>query len=414
MWWGKPRDIAITQVVVVLEIQSVSPGSGWSTLEDSEAAGREAAHRATDHAPGVLPGLVVLFASVNHDLERLLAGAREVVGEVPLVGCSGAGEIGAGGPIFGGCSLMALYGGDHSFSVAVAEGASENLREAGASVARGAIREANLSEEYPHRAFLMLTDALSGDQREIISGAYEVLGAEVPLVGGSAGDDLKARRTYQFCGDRVLTDSVVGVFISSRNPLGIGVRHGWRQKSRPYTVTRAYKNVVYELDGEPALEVYEREVGENLTGLSREEFVRKTLVHPLGIPQLRGEPHIRHVIGNLSLEEGDGLVTFAEVPQNSLVQVMHGDQDSVLLATRESGARAVEQLGGRTPCAALVFDCAARYSVLGDDSVREVEILRKVVGGETPLAGFYTFGEIARLWGVAGFHNETIVTLVLS
>jgi hypothetical protein len=65
--------------------------------------------------------------------------------------------------------------------------------------------------------------------QEILRGAYGVLGAGVPVVGGCAGDGLKAARTFQFEGDRVLKDSMVAAGIASDAPLGIGVRHGWRR-----------------------------------------------------------------------------------------------------------------------------------------------------------------------------------------
>ena len=78
----------------------------------------------------------------------------------------------------------------------------------------------------------------------------------MPLVGGCAGDDLKMTRTFQFYGDRVLTDSVVAAGIASDAPLGIGVRHGWRRVGEPMVVTGSTGNQVFTLDDQPALDVY--------------------------------------------------------------------------------------------------------------------------------------------------------------
>jgi hypothetical protein len=86
--------------------------------------------------------------------------------------------------------------------------------------------------------------------------ALQVLGAGVPLVGGSAGDDLKMTQTFQLHDDQVLTDSVVAAGIASNAPLGIGVRHGWRRVGKPMLVTVSAGNRVYTLDERPALDVY--------------------------------------------------------------------------------------------------------------------------------------------------------------
>lgn len=367
--------------------------------------------RATQHAVDTVPALVLVFASVRYNLEQLIGGVQEVVGDALLVGCTTAGEIGADGPICGGCSIMALYGMETRYSVAVAEKASEDLREAGASVARQ-VRMC-ISEEVPYqyRAFMILVDSLSGDQREVVRGAYEELGAEIPLVGGAAGDDYRVNRTYQFYDGRVLTDSVIGVLISSHNPIGIGVEHGWKEGSRPYTVTRAFRNVIYELDGEPALEVYKREVGTDLSSMDQAEFIQRVLLNPLGIPQLYGEHHMRHIIART---EDGGMVTFAEIARNTIVHIMRGELGGVLQASRRSCIQAAEQLQGRSPCAVLAFSCASRKVFLGDEAGREIEILHETLGRDTPLAGFYTYGEIARVWGVIGFHNETLTVLALS
>ena len=116
-------------------------------------------------------------------------------------------------------------------------------------------------EDLPHKVLLLLTDGLAGDQQQIVRGAYGVLGASVPLVGGCAGDDLKMTRTFQFHGDEVLTDAVVAAGIASDAPLGIGVRHGWRRVGEPMLVTSSADNRVYTLDDRPALDVYLEHLG---------------------------------------------------------------------------------------------------------------------------------------------------------
>jgi hypothetical protein len=93
---------------------------------------------------------------------------------------------------------------------------------------------------------------------------------------------------------------------------------------------------------------------------------------------------------------------------------MEGDADSVLEATDASCAAALSRLEGRPPLGMLAFDCIARRGVLGDEGIRgEVERIGSRIGG-APVAGFYTYGEIARTRAVSGFHNQTLVLLAFA
>jgi hypothetical protein len=108
------------------------------------------------------------------------------------------------------------------------------------------------------------------------------------------------------------------------------------------------------------------------------------------------------------------IACIAEVPQGGLAWIMEGDADSVLDATAAACSQAVEGLSGRAPIGFLAFDCIARRGVLGDEGIRrEVAQIASYSQG-APVAGFYTYGEIARTQGVTGFHNQTLVVLALS
>jgi hypothetical protein len=256
---------------------------------------------------------------------------------------------------------------------------------------------------------LLLTDGLAGDQQEIVRGAYQVLGAGVPLVGGSAGDDLKMQRTFQLYGDQVLTDAVVAAGIASDGPLGIGVRHGWRKVGDPMLVTRSGGNRVYTLDDEPALDVYLDRLGLAAQVPDPERIATIAQTHPLGLSRRTGEAQIRFISGGDFDERS--LTCIAEVPQGGLAWLMEGDAESVLAATDAACGDSLAALEGRAPLGMLAFDCIARRGVLGDEGI-QAEIARvSASAGGAPVAGFYTYGEIARTHGTAGFHNQTLVVL---
>jgi hypothetical protein len=101
----------------------------------------------------------------------------------------------------------------------------------------------------------------------------------------------------------------------------------------------------------------------------------------------------------------------AEVPQGGLAWLMRGDRESILRSTETACHEAVEGLGGHQPIGMISFDCIGRRGVLGDEGVAaEVWRMARIAGG-APLAGFYTYGEIARRRGVNAVHSQTLVSL---
>lgn len=379
---------------------------GISTEDDSARAGAAAAR---DALTGRDAKLVVLFCTPHHDPAVVLAAVNEVSGDAPLIGCSSMAVFAACGPSEHGVVVTALGGPGFAVATAASTGAASRQRAAGAEVARTAI----LVEERPHQALMLLTDGLAQDQEEILSGAYDVVGASMPLVGGSASPDPTIRATFQFHGQRVLTDAVVGATISSDAPLGVGLQHGWRKVGEPMIVTRSANGVVYTLDDKPALEMYLGRLGAPAEAYSDpvafDQFAR---TRPIGVRRRSGE-EVRNVSSVEHLQEG-WLRSSGEIPEGGLVWLMEGDESSVLDAADDACRMAVKGLDGHEPIGFITFDCGSRSDLLGEGGMKlEVERLAQQAGS-APLAGLYTWGEIARTRGINGFHHQTLVVLAVS
>ena len=364
-----------------------------------------------DALAGDDPSLILLFVAEDLDPERVLVAARKVAGEgVPVIGCTTAGEIGTDGAADASVAVLAL--GGPGFRVATGVGTIDDDGDLRRAAERAASCADQLGDAGEHRVLLLLSDGLAGDQQEVVRGAYAAVGAAVPLVGGCAGDGLHMRRTRQLHGDRVLTGAVVAAAIASDAPLGIGVDHGWRRVGEPMVVTAVEGNHVLRLDDGPALDVYLERLGAPPDAASSEEaFTRYAMTHPLGISRRSGE-EVRFIAGADFASRA--LVCIAQVPAGGLCWIMEGDDESVLGATDAACAEALAALDGRPALGVVAFDCIARRGVLGDEGiVREFERIGQRING-APIAGFYTYGEIARTRGVSGFHNQTLVVLALS
>jgi hypothetical protein len=405
---------------------SQAPGQRWvavghSTLQDPAAAVEQAL------APVLVrgaPKLVLLFASPSHPLDELAARVSGRIGAAQLIGCSTAGELAPGHSGMGGLVLWALGGEGISVATGWGEAADGSLRQA-ASQAAGCLRQVHRRR---HTVLVLLADGLGGDQMEVVRGAYDVAGVDVPLVGGCAGDDMAMQGTVQIHGQRVLRQAVVAAAISSDAPLGIGVSHCWEPIGAPMLVTGSRDNRVTSLDDQPALDRYlDSFAAPPEVRRGGEAFARFATTRPLGLRR-RGRIEIRFVSGADLASRS--LLTIAEMPQGGLAYLMQGDAGSVLAATEEACRSACDGLGGAPPQGLLLFDCVARRAVLqerldgeppaasaiasgGPPEDRELARIGALLG-PCPYGGFHTYGEIARSRGAGGFHNQTLVALAVA
>jgi hypothetical protein len=391
-------------------------GVGRSAHPDATTAGADAA---TAALTGPNPRLLIVFASDGYDLPLLVKAIAEQAPDVPLIGCSTAGDLAVAGP-----DNTAAAGGPNATVVVTAlggEGFSVATRHAIAShEGEGGLRDAGFEaaacmeevEPLPHNVLMVLTDGLAGDQEEVVRGTYRAVGATVPLVGGCAGDDLKMTATYQFHGTEVLRNAVVAAALASDAPLGIGVRHGWRRVGDPMLVTNSGANRLFTLDDRPALDAYLERLHAPIEAYTDPAaFTHFALTHPLGLSRRSGE-EVRFVAEADFTERS--LVCIANVAKGGLAWFMEGDEESVLEATDAACTEALAALDDNAPLGLVAFDCIARRGVVGDEGIqREVDRLAGFAAG-APVAGFYTYGEFARTRGTTGFHNQTLVVLAVA
>lgn len=386
-------------------------GVGYSPEADAATAGAQAA---TEAVGGRAAVLMLVYCSTGYDLVRLLDGVRHQAADGTVIaGCTTMGQVvePTRGSASDGVLVVALGGSGLEVRAHVGRDVSTRRREAGSEAAAG-IGDLTLE----HRVCLLLCDGLVGEQHEVVRGAYSVLGATVPLVGGCAGDDLTYSLTQQFIGDRagveILSDAVVGLALGSDAKLGIGIAHGWHKVGEPMLVTSSNGGRLFHLDDLPALDAYlgrieaDRSLLEDIKAFREAAFTR-----PLGLSRRTGED-IR-VVHDGDLDDGS-LLCLADVPQGGLAWLMEVDDESLIAAGAQSCAQAVDALDGQPPVGVLVFDCGARKVMLGEDGMRrEVAAMTEAACG-VPLAGFYTYGEIARIHGARGMHHLTVVTLAFA
>lgn len=363
---------------------------------------------------GAGPSLIVVFASTEAPFEGLMLAARARFPSAAVIGCTTAGEFVGGAEGKGHFVAWGLAGDD----VTVSAGLGLGLKADPEAALNDAIVMPDADAERPHRTAILLLDPLSGNGEEASLLATTLLGPTVKLAGGAAGDDLQFKRALVGCGAQVAADAAVVAVLSSRKPLGIGVKHGHQPLSKkPLTVTKAEGATVHEIDGRPALSVWKDEVREAASALGID--VDQASTAALGPHFLRFEagliagPKEYKIRAPLSAD-AQGSISFAcGLPEGAVIRFTSSVEADQVSAAKEAAERARKALGPAKVAGALVFDCICRNLILGAKFESAVQAISGALDG-APLAGFETYGEIAMELGQSsGFHNTTTVVLAI-
>jgi len=390
----------------------IKVGVGKSNQADAFGAGAEAAKTALEKAGGKA-NLMMVFSSVFFDQKRMLDGVMSVSEKIPLVGCSSSGEITTEGPVSQHVAVMALNSEDLNLTIGIGKGTEKDSFKAAAMAAK----EVKKKAKGEISLFLMLLDGLAENGAAAVRGIQSVLGKNFPIIGGSAGDDFLFKKTYQYHDGEILSNSIIGMGLSGNFSYGIGVRHGWESIGLPMKVTKAKGAKLIEINGRPALSIYEDYFGKKSEELIKEPIAKMAYTYPLGM-SVEGSQEllIRDVV--IANKEGE-INCAAEIPEGAEIRLMLGDPEKAIKAAKEAAENALSQLKGVKPKVILVFNCIARNKLLRERKGEEITAVQEVLGKDVPLIGFYTYGELAPLGGIIGpecfsvFHNETMALLAL-
>jgi methyl-accepting chemotaxis protein len=359
---------------------------------------------------GEEPALVMTFASTAQPLGEIAPALAKAFPGATVLGASTAGEFTERGDTKGAVCAVAVSG-----PIKVFGGIGAGVRSAPERAVHQALEGLPRAlQGYPYRTGILLIDTMAGNCEEVTLFAAAELGADEPLAGGAAGDDLKMQSTVVSCGVTAASDAVVIAQIFSKVPLGLGVCHGHRPLSQPLRITRAHGNVVEEIENRPAWEVWKDKTrdaasahGLDVEHLASGDETGFLLRFEAGLAAGQ-EYKIRAPLSRTD----DGAIQFAcGIPQGAVIRITESAPQDQIDSAREAARRAKGKLGGKAVAGAIVFDCICRNLILREDFQRAIKAMAEELGG-VPLAGFETYGEIALDAGdMSGFHNTTSVVL---
>jgi hypothetical protein len=349
--------------------------------------------------------LVLLFGSP--DCLKQTAWQDDIESTYPnahRIGCSTAGEI---------------YGTEVTDETLVATAiAFEHTRLHGVSLKLGDVSDSfqageQLANSLPGESLvhvLVFSDGKNVNGSELVAGLTQHLPEGVTLTGGLAGDGDRFQETL------VLWDAppepniiaVIGLY-GERIKVGFGSLGGWDAFGPERLVTRSAGNILYELDGQPALGLYKKYLGEYAKDLPA-----SGLLFPLSLRTAAGESVVRTILG---INEAEHSLTFAgDMPLGGRARLMKANFDRLIDGAVAAAQTSYAAVGKTSPELALLISCVGRKLVLKQRIEEEVEGVQDVLGQDTVLAGFYSYGEISPFTPAARceLHNQTMTITTFS
>lgn len=357
----------------------------------------------------IAPQLVIFFGSTSKLSEK--ARYSEIIEMFPdaaLVGCTTAGEI-------IGDEVM-----DESIVLTAIEFENTDIQTATLILdkMKGSFQAGQkLGEELDKKdlqGVFVISDGQRVNGSELVNGLADALGENIIITGGLAGDGGRFEKTLVSCNSAPESGRIAVVgFYGKSVQIGHGSIGGWDTFGPERKITKASANVLYELDGKPALELYKQYLGEEAENLPGSALLFPLMIKPHG---QEGTGTVRTV---LSVDEEAQSMTFAgDIPAGYSAQLMMANFDRLVEGAAEAAKYALdrewEEL--KSESLAILISCVGRKMVLGQRVGDEVESVMEIFGGNMTQIGFYSYGEISPHVEVGNcqLHNQTMTITSIS
>jgi hypothetical protein len=355
------------------------------------------------HLPGKLgtqAQLVLLFGGTS----VLSAGSyrddlKHAYPQAQILGCSTAGEI---------CDTQvtddAIVATAIEFERTQVRGNCIHLEPGESSVEAGERLGKALDTDGLVHVFV-LSDGLHVNGSDLVRGLLQYLPARVTVTGGLSGDGARFQETLVVWHGvpESKTIAAIGLY-GDRLKVGYGSSGGWKPFGPQRKITRSQGNVLYELDGQSALELYKKYLGDRATELPASGLLFPLSLHPKEV----GEPLVRTI---LSVNEDEQSLTFAgDIPEGTNAQLMRASFDNLIDGAMSAAETSYRAIGDIEPDLAILISCVGRKLVLKQRIEEEVEGVREILGPQPVLTGFYSYGEISPFIPGAAceLHNQTM------
>ena len=353
-----------------------------------------------------VPDVFFLFASPTFiNTEEFVNQLAHKYENTKLIGCSTAGEILGNEVLDSTIALTAVKFKKTKLKIEEVDLLSCNIDsfEAGKAIS-GKLHGPDL------RHIFVLSDGLIVNGAELVKGLNADLDKSVSITGGMAGDCSNFENTFVISGNQVASKKIVALGLYGPElSIGFASKGGWDSFGIERLVTKSTNNILYELDGQPALELYKSFLGD-----MAKDLPGSGLLFPLSMRDEDNQiPVVRTI---LSIDEKNGSLTFAgNIPQGSYVRLMKANIDRIIGGAEQSALTAKGSTDEPHQLAFLI-SCVGRRLVMKQLVEEEVEAVNEVFGNDIYTTGFYSYGEIAPFdkFSPCTLHNQTMTITTFS
>lgn len=245
---------------------------------------------------------------------------------------------------------------------------------------------------------------------QLTKGFNTALKNKIFVTGGLCGDGARFEKTLASYNENPKSGEIVAIgFYGDTFEASFSIHGGWSPFGPERIVTKSKANVLYELDGQPALDLYKKYLGEK-----SKELPGAALLYPLNVKTENETHSIVRTILNID-ETDNSMILAGDIPEKSIVQLMMTNIDNIANASEMAAVQALTSRKKRPELAFLV-SCIGRKLVLDQRVEEEIEEVVDVVGQQTQICGFYSYGEIAPFYGENNckLHNQTMTITLIS
>ena len=257
---------------------------------------------------------------------------------------------------------------------------------------------------------LVLSDGQMVNGSELVKGLNDALPVGVHATGGLAGDYLDFNETVVGLNNPPEPGQLVSIgFYGQHLQVGWGCGGGWDSFGPDRTITRSKGNLLYELDGKPALDLYKKYLGPRAS-----ELPGSAILFPLSLRLPNGSESLVRTV--LHIDEHEQTMLFAgDVPEGSRIRLMRANYDRLVDGAIQAADHAMLHLKNQQPELAILISCVGRRAVLGQRVEEELEEVQEVFGTSACLTGFYSYGELSPVPKTAftELHNQTMTITAL-
>ena len=388
-------------------ISHISPNNSF-------AAGVEAASAVLENSNGN-PKLLFILNTPEYNMDELLSGITSITGDIPNFGCTADGILTKYGFFDkNSVSIMALQTDNPDLFFEYQTGQPQESGKIGKEFAEKFIPYlVNTNNQNDYWAIIVLIDN-NLDYNLVTKNINNVIGPLCPIIG-TCVHGLAYKGPY--INGQIRPQSVVGVLLRSSVPIGIDIAHGWHPYGPAMVVTRSEGRRLYEINGQPALEVYKQIWSKDFPEIEGKTFSEIQAIYsnfavcrPIGLVQPKGENLIRDPF---RVNEDGSFMCGGEIPEHAVIHLMQGNTEDLLSGPRVASEKALDRISGHNPEVAIVFDCFTRQQLIGFNSQNELHQIQKVVGQNTNIFGMMSRGEIATSGGATYVHNKTVAVGIL-